>query len=102
MSVIHANEKDFKEVVLDAEGPVLVDFWAAWCGPCKMMAPVVDEVAQEHQGLKVVKVNTDENQTLAREYGIMSIPTFILFEKGEIKGTTMGYMPKEELEKLFK
>lgn len=102
MGVLQVTESDFQEKVLNAEKPVLVDFWAAWCGPCKMMAPIVDQVAEENDQIQVVKVNTDENQEIAKKYGIMSIPTFILFEKGQVKETTMGYMPKEELEKLFK
>lgn len=88
----------FDTEVLGSEGPVLVDFWADWCGPCHAVAPVLDQIAEERD-LRLVKVNIDEEQELARRYGIMSIPTMILFESGEPKAAAMGAQPKSMLEK---
>jgi thioredoxin len=89
----------FDAEVLGSEGPVLVDFWADWCGPCHAVAPVLDQIVEEHSDLRLVKVNIDEEQELARRYGVMSIPTMILFEGGEPKAAAMGAQPKTMLEK---
>jgi thioredoxin 1 len=89
----------FDTEVLGSEGRVLVDFWADWCGPCHAVAPVLDQIVNEHSDLRLVKVNIDEEQELARRYGVMSIPTMILFESGEPKAAAMGAQPKSMLEK---
>ena len=84
MSVISLNEKNFEEEVLKSTKPVLIDFWASWCGPCKMMSPVIDEIADDLKGeVKVCKINIDEEQSLAVKYNVMSIPTFIVFKNGK-------------------
>jgi thioredoxin len=94
------TESTFQTEVLESEGPVLVDFWAEWCGPCHAVAPVLDQIAEERAGeLRLVKVNIDEEPELAQRYGIMSIPTMILFEGGEPKAAALGAQPKTMLEK---
>lgn len=97
MSVIHVTEQSFKTDVLDSEKPVIVDFWATWCGPCMMLAPVLEEIAAEHPELVVAKVDVDENPQLAMAFGISSIPAVILFKEGKIAGSSIGYRPKESL-----
>ncbi len=92
------TDSTFKEEVLDNEVPVLVDFWAPWCGPCRMVAPVVDEIADQYDGkLKVVKVNTDENPQIASQYGIRSIPTLMIFKDGQKVDMVVGAVPKSTL-----
>jgi thioredoxin 1 len=88
----------FDEQVLKSEQPVLVDFWAEWCGPCHAIAPVLDQIAQERSDLKVVKLNIDEEPSIAQRYGVMSIPTLILFKDGEPQAAAVGAMPKSMLE----
>ena len=96
------NAADWQAKVLDAKEPVLVDFFATWCGPCKMMAPVIDEVAAEKAGeVKVYKIDIDDNMEIAQKYGVMSIPTFIVFKNGEPAAKTLGAQPKESILALF-
>nr|YP_009392658.1 thioredoxin [Bostrychia tenella]ARW61220.1 thioredoxin [Bostrychia tenella] len=98
MSVLQVVDSSFEEEVIDSSYPVLVDFWAPWCGPCRLIAPVIDEIASEyHNVLKVVKVNTDLNPTIATEYGIRSIPTIMLFKGGAKVDTVIGAVPKSTL-----
>ena len=88
----------FDKEVLESEQPVLVDFWAEWCGPCHAIAPVLDQIAQERSDLRVVKLNIDEEPSIAQRYGVMSIPTLILFKDGEPQAAAVGAMPKSMLE----
>ncbi|MGI6263123.1 MAG: thioredoxin [Succiniclasticum sp.] len=102
MEPVEVRNENFRNVVLEADKPVLVDFWATWCGPCRMMAPVVAQIAAEHPELLVCKVNTDDSPELAEEYGVMSIPTLMAFKNGQAIGTTVGYQPAESVLALFK
>ena len=95
---ITLTKGNFEDEVLKSEIPVLVDFWASWCGPCKMLVPTVAQIAEEYSGkIKVGKVNVDEEESLSREYGIVSIPTVILFKNGKPEKTSIGLVPKETL-----
>ena len=103
MSMLTFEEKNFEEEVLKAEGKVLVDFYADWCGPCRMMSPVIDDIAKELDGkVKVGKVNVDNNQELAIKYDVMSIPTFIVFKGGKEVGRSVGVQDKEEIKGMLK
>lgn len=102
MLEINLNEENFEEEVLKSEIPVLVDFWATWCGPCKMIAPVLTEIAEEYKDrIKICKVNVDEQRNLAVKYRVSSIPTLILFKNGEISNMTVGFHSKSELEDMI-
>jgi len=96
------TDENFQEEVLDAPVPVLVDFWATWCAPCKMIAPVVESIAEEYTGkIKVGKVNVDENNSVSIKYGIKGIPTLLLFNKGEIKEQVVGVTTKEAISRMI-
>ena len=101
MAVEHINENQFKSVVLDSDKPVLVDFFATWCGPCRQMSPILDQVSAERSDVKIVKVDVDENQNLAAEYGVMSIPTLIYFKNGKAVSQAVGARSKASLEMML-
>ena len=98
MTIKHVSDASFDQDVLKAERPVLVDYWAEWCGPCKMIAPILDEVARDYDGrLQVAKVNVDENQGIASKFGIRGIPTLMLFKNGAVVATKVGALSKSQL-----
>lgn len=97
MSVIHINKNNFQNEVLNSEMPVLLDFWAPWCGPCRMVSPVVDEIASERGDIKVGKVNVDEQPELAAQFGVMSIPTLVVMKNGKLANKTVGAKPKAQI-----
>lgn len=101
MAAIELNKENFENEVEKAKGLVLVDFWAAWCGPCKMLSPIVDEVADECESVKVCKVNVDDEQELAAKFGVMSIPTLILFKNGSIANKMIGVQPKAAIMEMI-
>ena len=94
MAVVTITKENFAQEVLQSEKPVLLDFWASWCGPCRMLSPIVDEVAEERTDVKVGKVNVDEQPELAGEFGVMSIPTLLVFEQGKLVRQAVGARPK--------
>lgn len=97
-AVLHVSDTEFNEKVLKADGPVLVDYWAAWCGPCKMIAPLLDDIAEEYAGkLAVVKLNIDDNPQTPQHYGVRGIPTLMLFKDGEVEATKVGALTKSQL-----
>ena len=101
MSVLTITEENFEKEVLNSEKPVLIDFYADWCGPCKMQSPIVDKIADERTDVKVGKINVDENSNLAEKYGVMSIPTLLIIKNGEISSQFVGLTPKEKIEEKF-
>ena len=101
MAAIVITKENFDSEILKAEGTVLVDFWATWCGPCRMLSPIVDEVASERPDVKVGKINVDEQPELAQQFGIMSIPTLLVFKNGEKVQESVGLIPKEKVEALL-
>lgn len=102
MSVLKINKENFETEVLNAQGTVLVDFFADWCGPCKMLSPVIDEIAEEQTELKVCKVNVDDEPELASRYGVMSIPTLVVIRNGKEVNKSVGVISKEEILALVK
>lgn len=101
MELKHVNEADFESEVIKCDKKVLVDFYASWCGPCKMMAPILEEMANTTDSVKIVKLDVDENQNLAIKYGVMSIPTLIVFDKGEVVNKSVGLISKSEIMDLL-
>ena len=102
MAEVVLTKENFKNEVLESDLPVLVDFWATWCGPCRMLSPIIEEIAEEYEGsVKVGKVNVDDEPELAAQYGIESIPTVMYFRNGEVSDTAIGYRPKSEFEKII-
>ncbi len=97
MSVVTITKDNFQQEVLDSQKTVLVDFWATWCGPCRMLSPVVDEIAQENDAVKVGKINVDEQPELASQFGVMSIPTLMVFRDGKPVNTSVGAVPKAKI-----
>ncbi len=98
---IQITVENFEEEVLKSDIPVLVDFWAPWCGPCKALLPVVEEISQKAEGFKVVKINTDENQSLAMKYHILTIPTLLVFKNGQVINRSVGLISEEEIYSLL-
>ena len=97
MSVIHINMSNFQNEVLNSEKPVLLDFWAPWCGPCRMVTPIVDEITAERGDIKVGKVNVDEQPELAAQFGVMSIPTLVVMKGGKVVNQIVGARPKAQI-----
>lgn len=102
MSIINLTKDSYHNEVMETEKVVVIDFWATWCGPCKMMAPIVEEVAKDYPNVKVCKVNVDEEPELSNAFKIVSIPTIVVIKNGEIIDSVVGYRPKEDIEKIIK
>ena len=102
MDVINITKENFQKEVLESDKPVLIDFWAAWCGPCRMLSPIVDEIASEQTEVKVGKINVDEQQELAAQFGVMSIPTLVLIKDGKVENQTVEVQSKENILQMIK
>ena len=100
--IIHLNDDQFENEVINSDKPVLVDFWATWCGPCRMVGPIIEDLAEEMSEVKFCKVDIDKNSGYAGKLGVMSIPTLLLYKNGEIVGKQVGALPKEELAAFIK
>mgnify|MGYP001622901404 CR=1 FL=1 len=97
MSVLNITDTNFESEVLSSEQPILIDFWASWCGPCRMLSPVIDKIADEVSDIKIGKVNVDEQPELARQFGVMSIPTLVVMKNGQVTQQSVGVQPKEAI-----
>ncbi|MBQ8474893.1 MAG: thioredoxin, partial [Clostridia bacterium] len=97
MSVIAINKDNFNEIVMQSEKPVLLDFFATWCNPCRMLSPIVDELAEEREDIVVGKINVDEEMELAQKFGVVSIPTLVVIKNGEVASRSMGFKPKNQI-----
>ena len=102
MSALHITKENFEQEVLQSDKPVLLDFWASWCGPCRMVLPIVEEIAAEHPEYKVVKINVDEESELASRYGVVSIPTLLVMKDGQIVNQSVGAKPKNQILEMLK
>ena len=101
MAVIEITKENYETEVMKSDKPVLLDFWAPWCGPCRMLSPIVDEISEERGDIKVGKINVDEQEALAAQFGVMSIPMLVVMDKGEITNTSVGYKPKKDVLKII-
>jgi len=97
MSVLHITKENFESEVLKSEKPVLLDFWATWCGPCRMVGPIIEQIAEENEDIKVAKLDVDELPEIAKEYRVVSIPTLMVFKGGKVVNQALGAMPKEKI-----
>ena len=102
MSVINLKDEMLENEVMNADKPVLIDFFATWCGPCRMVSPIVDEIAEEHSEFKICKVNVDEEPELAQKFGVVSIPTLVVIRDGKVTGQSVGAKPKEEILEMLR
>ncbi len=101
MSLLHVTKQTFEKEVLNSEKPVLVDFFATWCGPCRMVGPILEEIAEEREDIKIVKIDVDQEPELAAQYGVSSIPTLFVIENGQVKNQALGALPKAKILNLF-